>query len=563
MVSAPPDHATPPPLMNSYDQDLLRFTCHFCGIELEVPVELGGETAPCPSCGLMITAPMSYGAELEAVRDETPALWEAETAQRDEALQDEQGLAEPAPMPAVVGFGQIIARHPAVRPESQQAAVTEERARQKQRRNGYFPLSVALLSVAILGLSGVLVWRSELWRPSRGGSGSVAGKPSERIRDRDAEEIPAARERAENEIRGLEQAAAPVWPVASDLSKERNAGDTLAEKPVVPAPAVVAALVEEVATSENGADAEPGDAAMVGQVADLGTPVKAPEPGAEEGPEDGKTPEIQPALAGLAESPAPAETVKVAGAEAAGVMPVAGRMPDESLPEVVNLEEPADSSQPATALDRAKETICRFLEAERWQERVPFIFEGESKQAAVRDYFQKHPDRAVTDYRLDFFHSEKGQEGALSMYVYFLTLEQEADGFPVIVKSDAEGKRFGVDWDLHVEFRDRHFAEFVKKKEEESREFRVVIQRVTYWEEDRDQIPGVEDLVCYKIDPPYPGYTQHAFVEKGSEEGKRMMESLSWETDPLAAKVRMQWTKFANGRSYLRVTDLVSRSWAD
>ena len=544
--------------MNPHDHGLLRFSCHFCGIELEVPVELGGETAPCPSCGLLITAPVPPGGPVPLSRlDVEPhqSQWDMVlAAQREEAgrlgeIPVRMETLPPVAMTPVVGIGQVIG---GAGPVPRQTLTIQ--GLEGKKRSAFFPVTVTLLSMAILSLSGVLLWRSELWRPGASSGASLAlqtpAAPAVPARNVAAEASQAARERAEAEMRGLAEAAAPVMPA--------GAKPTAVESKAQPVPATV---VMEKPAPQSKVVQETGPRGSAGKVvmADSAKPVKAPD---EKPAAEGKT--SSPASVLPAAIPAVAEAKPAAKAEAPQMIPVAGKMPEPVSPALNSLErseEPAPA--PATGTDRAREAIRHFLEADRWQERVPYIYGGEAKQSALRDYFQNHADRAVKDYRLDFFHSELGKDGAPSMYVFFLTMEREEDGFPVIVKCDADGKRFGVDWDLHVEFRDRHFAQFVEKKEEGAKEFRVVIQRVTYWEEDRDQIPGVENLVCYKIDPPYPGFTQYAFVDKGSDEGKKMVEGLSWETDPLAAKVRMTWTKFPSGRPYLRVTDLVARSWAE
>lgn len=604
----PVDAMTPPP-MNAYDHGLLRFSCHFCGIELEVPVELGGETAPCPSCGLMITAPVDPGEPGplgQAAPEVNRAEWEAVlAAQREEAWRTTEIVPErdePAP---VVGFGQLISAHPLPGPapvqRPAQPVLLGDRMTSPplgaRGRGVAFPVTVTLLSLAIVGLSGVLIWRSELWRPGLGSSFAGGARPGEE-RVAAGSEI---RERAEMAMKGMAEASVPVWPARGDEAEDGKSkspapgGQPVAEQVAAkPAPAkelVADKLVAEAAVAPKAAQEEkvkgpeasvmpaPAEQPMMAPAsvrAEAGKPGPAPvaapvEPAkpvaaaaaavavteAKDGPGEAKAAKSAPAASAQAAAKPTAEGVP------AEVIPVAGMIPEEAPPAVTDSPESGQAGQVGTSLDRARESIRRFLEAERWQERVPFIFDGESRQTALREYFQSHPDRAVKDYRLDFFHSETGPEGGSSIFVFFLTMEQEEDGFPVIVKSDRDGKKFGVDWDLHVEFKDRHFARFVEKKQEGSREFRVVIQRVTYWEEDRDQIPGIEDLVCYKIDPPYPGYTQYAFVEKGSDEGKKMVEALSWETDPLAAKVRVVWAKFPNGRSFLRVTELVARSWAE
>ena len=161
------------------------------------------------------------------------------------------------------------------------------------------------------------------------------------------------------------------------------------------------------------------------------------------------------------------------------------------------------------------------------------------------------------DYRLDFFHSEDGSDGRGAVYVFFLTFSDDLDGFPVLVR-EVENGSFRVDWDVYVEFRDRLFRGIVESRPSDPQAFRIVMQRVTYWEDDRDEIAEVDDFLCYKIDPPYPGFTKHAFVPRDSALGQMLADRVSWESDPLAAEAELAWKELGNGRKYLFLTGLVA-----
>lgn len=249
------------------------------------------------------------------------------------------------------------------------------------------------------------------------------------------------------------------------------------------------------------------------------------------------------------EEPAVSEPLRPVSGNESPVEPQTGPVDDEVSLLKANQNE---------ILEPARMTIRGFLEGENWEARLPYIYQGEDMRAEVESYYANHVDLPFLDYRLDYFHTEP-QPGGRKVYVFFLTFSNQQDGFPVIVVE--EDQKLGMDWDLFVEFKDRHFQKFIEERDQTSRAFRVVIQRVTYWESDRDQIPDVENLICYKIDPPYPGFTRYAFVAKDSDAGRRMVEQLSWQEDPLAGEVQLRWDEFENGRPYLTVDQLVSRSW--
>jgi hypothetical protein len=246
-----------------------------------------------------------------------------------------------------------------------------------------------------------------------------------------------------------------------------------------------------------------------------------------------------------------ASAVKVAEGLGGTAPATAAEAPAPAVQEAVTKDSPA--------LDRARNVVRRFMEAQSWKDRVGLIEATGDPAAALSAYYQSHPDLPLTNYRLDFFHTETRPDDTGAAYIFFLTYANETDGFPVMV-TENRGE-FRLDWDLFLEFRERSFQRFVEEFPERPGTFRVVLQRVTYWESDRDQIPGVDQLLCYKIDPPYPGFTRFAFLDRDTPIGKQMAKELSWESDPLAAEVQLRWAKFPGGKSYLTIDELVSRSW--
>jgi hypothetical protein len=203
--------------------------------------------------------------------------------------------------------------------------------------------------------------------------------------------------------------------------------------------------------------------------------------------------------------------------------------------------------------------VRQFLEASTWRDRVSLVETEGDPEAVLSAFYQKNPDLPVKDYRLDFFHTDESAAGGVAAHIFFLTFANETDGFPVMVL-ERKGQ-FRVDWPLYVEFRERAFQRFVEEMPPTPGRFRVVLQRVTYSESDRDEIPGLDQFLCYKIDPPYPGMTRFAFVDKEKPIGKQMAREISWEADPLAAEVQLKWETFPGGKRYLTVEQLVSTSW--
>jgi hypothetical protein len=211
-------------------------------------------------------------------------------------------------------------------------------------------------------------------------------------------------------------------------------------------------------------------------------------------------------------------------------------------------------------MERARAAVRKFLEASSWRERVDAVWTRGNAEEVLEAYYAQRPDLSVQHYRLDFFHRETLADGSES-FVFFLTYGGESDGFPVLVRGRGEDCR--LDWDLFVEFRERTFQKFVEERPEIPGRFRLVIQRVTYLEPDREEIPDSEAWHCFRLDPPYPGWTRHAFVAKDSPAGEALGREVPWEAEPMAVEVELGWETFPNGKRFLALRRLVAKGWAE
>jgi len=324
--------------------------------------------------------------------------------------------------------------------------------------------------------------------------------------------------------------------------------------PVVPAPSIPA-----LPGGESPVDSVPPGPAPLASVNPAPAPVPAP------------TPAPAPV-----EAAAPADVV-TASIEANppfppvqdGLRPVNGTIETPSMsPETAKAEgtpvEEAPPGVPENAMPNGilgppRKAVQDFFQADNWQKRAKFVYNGDALQSKMAAYYKDQPDVGILNYRLDFFHTEQHEPTGYGVFVFFVTFEGEPDGFPMIVVE--KNNEYKVDWELFTEFKDRAFKQFVETKPTAAEPFRLVLQRVNYWESDRDQIPNIDSYLCFQVDPPYPGFRVHAFVAKDSEIGKSLAGRLLWQTDPLAAEVVMRWAKFENGRAYPTIDRVVSETW--
>ena len=515
----------------------ITFYCSHCGTKLLVPFESAGESGPCPQCAEVITSPLVSSVPRTAAPGPVspgglpqgltpPAVQQAADWHRDFELPP-MGAIPPDPMPldsgrAAAGPGAYPGGYPQPSPRSR--GVPSARRRQAVSASGFpsepdpsrfdeptpsrsFPVALVTLLLVVLGGSGYLSWRMGFWGPSE--PVSLVDRGEQPSTTAKAEPLPVVKA-ADHPVASLGADPAPVESPSSAIEP----APVIRAEPAVPPPgpqplASLAATPKPVPTAELPRISEPRLA------------VAPPEP-------------VRSAPVG----------------PSAAVAGQAGR----SAPGGV-----ADQGGEDSSLGRARAAVRQFLEASTWRDRVSLVETEGDPEAVLSAFYQKNPDLPVKDYRLDFFHTDESAAGGVAAHIFFLTFANETDGFPVMVL-ERKGQ-FRVDWPLYVEFRERAFQRFVEEMPPTPGRFRVVLQRVTYSESDRDEIPGLDQFLCYKIDPPYPGMTRFAFVDKEKPIGKQMAREISWEADPLAAEVQLKWETFPGGKRYLTVEQLVSTSW--
>ncbi|MFT5465791.1 MAG: hypothetical protein ACI8UO_000887 [Verrucomicrobiales bacterium] len=515
--------------MQAAASDTLTFTCPSCSAKLQVSIALAGQTGPCPMCSVEITAPRS-----------TQPLPQPGF---DTRLQQST---MPLETPAEAGLPSTSVPEPELPSHPQQHRVPVNPQPQPQR--GYQPNGVALDSQNYVGTSpspqagqpaglGVAMGLTHSSTAAAAGGGIVdpgatpqsQGSGIPLVHPTPALQYSRTKQPFPWLLAGLVVVLLGaigylLWKmgvIGGDGDSVGNTPSRAEIQAVLPAaPAATPAVAEPVALPE--------DAVAVTDPAPPITIIETPVP--------------DPAAI------VPEAPVQISDANNA-----------TSVITDTGVGSPEISTDPPTGiLGPARQAIQEFLQAASWEERAAFVHNGDKLKAELKAYYADQNDPPVRDYRLDFFHSEQHESGG-NMFVFFLTLPDE-DGFPVIVRE--QEKEHFVDWELFTEFRDRKFEKFAAEKPSQPAAFRVVIQRISYHEADRDQIPDVDSLICYKIDPPYPGLTQYAFVPIESEAGKRLAEELSWESEPLAAEVMVHWDKFENGMPHLALDSVVRKSWS-
>jgi len=203
--------------------------------------------------------------------------------------------------------------------------------------------------------------------------------------------------------------------------------------------------------------------------------------------------------------------------------------------------------------------LVSFLKGANWQERLPYIYRADSLKSSIETYYQSHPDGALPEHELEFFHLDESTENGGPYWIFFVTTPAAPDGFPAIVRRTPEG--FKVDWECFVEFNDRLFVHFFESGEAGPKQFRVVLKRTDYWGPDRPQFTTLNYFICYRVELPYTDLDHYAFVASDDPLAEELSKKVTWGMPPLASIVSFERVNFAHGQSHLKIVDLVTDGW--
>lgn len=269
----------------------------------------------------------------------------------------------------------------------------------------------------------------------------------------------------------------------------------------------------------------------------------------------GKAPAEAPA-AGTPANPAPTtpETAMARQAEQALSVDslVEPTAPSEAMPGAPVSEE--------NRLIEQRTAIEKFLAAKTWQERLTHVYRADQVKAEIEAHYKNHPDGPVAAPTIQWFDMDEAPtDGGDPFYAFYVSFEGAETEFPMVVRK--EGDAYKVDWRLYAECKDRLFAEFRDSGESGPASFYLVMQRHSYWGKDRTQFRELENLNCYKIEPPYPGFETFVFLPKDSPHVALIEEIAGWGLPPVDVVLEMERRKFAHGESHLVIKSIKKTSW--
>ncbi len=203
--------------------------------------------------------------------------------------------------------------------------------------------------------------------------------------------------------------------------------------------------------------------------------------------------------------------------------------------------------------------LVSFLKGANWQERLPYTYRADSLKNSIEGYYKDHPDGALPQHELEFFHLDESTENGGPYWIFFVTTPAAPDGYPAIVRRTPDG--FKVDWECFVEFNDRLFVNFFNSGEAGPKQFRVVLKRTDYWGPDRPQFANLQNYICYRVDLPYTELDHYAFIANDDPLADELSQKVTWGMPPLASIVSFERVNFAHGQSHLKIVELVTDGW--
>ncbi|MEO0413766.1 MAG: hypothetical protein AAF226_02300 [Verrucomicrobiota bacterium] len=238
--------------------------------------------------------------------------------------------------------------------------------------------------------------------------------------------------------------------------------------------------------------------------------------------------------------------------------------PDSTANAAAASDTPAPDSFPAPAaeeqsLGQTREIIDAFVKAPSWEDRLKYIYQGESLRPTIEQYYQKMPDKTYTSSSLEFLQWESDVNLGGPYWVYIANLGDQ-DGIPIIVREE-EGL-LKIDWHVYAEFHDKHFVKFQQGQIPSPHTFRLVVHRQSdYFGPDREGFKDLTNYLVYKISTPYGDHEEWAFIKKGTQIANDMDRIMKLGDEPLAMIVTIENKAFSHGINHLMISKLVAEGW--
>ncbi len=239
---------------------------------------------------------------------------------------------------------------------------------------------------------------------------------------------------------------------------------------------------------------------------------------------------------------------------------------DAPPPSIRKSEQPVSlgpNSAPARIFENATpesqgavDALKQFLAAPNWNERQKVVQTADKVRPLMEQYYHQNPDGPIAVRQIQLMrHDKTPNTGGPPHCVFQVSGGDLKQPLPVMVEE--EGNSWKVDWLTFTEFKDELLQRFLESYQDEPKRFHVMMRRTHYFDDD---IPGLDKLTCFEIQPPMPGFTGHVFARRAAPLSRDLDRYVGWEVSKAAAIVEIQWRK-EGGQQWVELTGVPQYNW--
>lgn len=236
--------------------------------------------------------------------------------------------------------------------------------------------------------------------------------------------------------------------------------------------------------------------------------------------------------------------------------PASIRKSEQPVPLSPNAAPPRIFENATPESQGAVDALKQFLAAPNWKERQKVVQTADKVRPLMEQYYHQNPDGPIAVRQIQLMRHDKAPNtGGPPHCVFQVSGGDLKQPLPVMVEE--EGNNWKVDWLTFTEFKDELLQRFLESYQDEPKRFHVMMRRTHYFDDD---IPGLDKLTCFEIQPPMPGFTGHVFARRATPLTHDLDRYVGWEVSKAAAIVEIQWRK-EGSQQWVELTSVPQYNW--
>lgn len=203
----------------------------------------------------------------------------------------------------------------------------------------------------------------------------------------------------------------------------------------------------------------------------------------------------------------------------------------------------------------ATELLQRFLQAETWRDKVPFVVNGTQLQNVMRDYYEvrHNQDPGTTGPARQASFRINNTEVLLFSYA-----STRPGNTTDVALTARRGEAFMLDWESFVGASDMGWPEFKKERPVQPKLFRVFAQFDDYY---NYEFSDEKKLISLHLTSPDGLYFIYGFCERGSAVGRTLEALRAGSAVRMALTLRLAFSPQAESDHCVHITGVVANRW--